>query len=157
MGPLADLVALVHALFSVFVVSGLVLLAAGLVFGWRWTRRPGFRIAYCGAVLFVAARAWLGLPCPLTWLEDHLRANAAGDRSVLVRQAHAAAFRGENPERFRSAVTLWALASVGLALFPIRGSEREMLAGWPAGRSSCFAARFSCLARHFSGRSTLGE
>jgi hypothetical protein len=125
-GPLADLVALVHALFSVFVVSGLVLLAAGLIFGWRWTRRPGFRIAHCGAVLFVAARAWLGLPCPLTWLENHLlRAPAAGDRSVLVRQAHAAAFRGEDPERFRSAVTLWALASVGLALFPLRGGSKE--------------------------------
>jgi hypothetical protein len=121
--PLADLVALVHALFSIFVVGGLVLLAARLVFGWRWPRRPGFRIAHCGAVLFVAARAWLGLPCPLTWFEDHLRANAAGDRSALVRQAHAAAFRGEDPERFRSAVTLWALASVGLALFPTRSTS----------------------------------
>ena len=118
MATLADLVALVHALFSLFVVSGLLLLAAGLVLGWRWTRRPGFRLAHCGAVLFVAARAWLGLPCPLTLLEDHLRANTAGDRYALVRHAHAAAFRGKDPERFRSAVTLWALASVALALFP---------------------------------------
>jgi polyferredoxin len=115
----ATLVALAHALFSVFVVGGLVLLAAGLVFGWRWARHPGFRIAHCGAVLFIAARAWLGLSCPLTQLEDHLRVNAAGERHALVRYAHAAAFRGEDPDRFRSAVTLWALASVGLAVVPL--------------------------------------
>jgi hypothetical protein len=115
---LAGLVALVHALFSLFVVSGLLLLAAGLVLGWRWVRRPGFRAAHCGAVLFVAARAWLGLPCPLTWLEDHLQADAAANRHALIRYAHAAAFRGKDPDGFRSAVTVWALASVGLALFP---------------------------------------
>lgn len=115
---MADLVALLHALFSLFVVSGLLLLAAGLVLGWRWVRRPGFRVAHCGAVLFVAARAWLGAPCPLSWLEDHLRADAAGDRHALIQYAHTAAFRGEDPERFRSAVTVWALASVGLALLP---------------------------------------
>jgi len=100
------------------VVGGLVLLAAGLVLGWRWVRRPGFRLAHCGAVLFVAARAWLGLPCPLSRLEDHLRANSAGDRHALIQYAHTAAFRGEDPERFRFAVTLWALASVSLASIP---------------------------------------
>jgi hypothetical protein len=117
---LADLVALLHGLFSLFAVSGLLLLAAGLVLGWRWVRHPGFRIAHCGAVLFVAARAWLGVPCPLTSLEDHLRAGSAGDRPALIRYAHTAAFRGRDPERFRSAATVWALASVGLALFPAR-------------------------------------
>lgn len=113
----ADLVALVHALFSVFVVVGLVLEGVGLVFGWLWVRRPGFRIAHCSAVLFVAARAWVGLPCPLTSLEDHLRAGASGDRSALVQHAHAAALRGKDPARFRAAATLWALAGVGLALY----------------------------------------
>jgi hypothetical protein len=130
MAALADLVALVHALFAVFVVGGLFALAAGLVFGWRWARHPGFRLAHLAAVLFVAARAWLGLPCPLTWMEDHLREDAGGGRSALVQQAHAAAFRGEDPERFRSAATLWALASGALALFP--GAPRESPPAPPA-------------------------
>ena len=121
MGTLADLVALLHGLFAVFVVGGLFVLAAGLVFRgriWRWARHPGFRLAHLAAVLFVAGRAWLGLPCPLTWMEDHLRTTAGGEPSALVRQAHAAAFRGEDPERFRAAATLWAFASVALALVP---------------------------------------
>ena len=45
----------------------------------------------------VAARAWLGLPCPLTWLEDHLRANSAGDRSVLVRASACRGLPGGGP------------------------------------------------------------
>jgi hypothetical protein len=136
MAALADLVAVVHALFAIFVVGGLFVLAAGLAFSWRWARRPGFRLAHLAAVLFVAARAWLGLPCPLTWMEDYLRANAGGGCSALVRQAHAAAFRGEDPERFRAAVTLWALASGALALFPGRFTASRRAPPAPSRRRS---------------------
>jgi hypothetical protein len=123
---LADFVALLHALFSIFVVGGLILLAAGLVLGWRWVRRPGFRVAHCGAVLFVAVRAWLGLPCPLTWLEDHLRAHESERQSAFIQHAHTAAFREEDPNRFRGAVTVWALASVALTISPLsRGRESD--------------------------------
>jgi len=116
----ADAVALVHALFSLFVMSGPFLLAAGLLLGWRWVRRPGFRAAHLGAVLFVAARAWLGFPCPLTWLEDHLRQDAAEDRPTIVQEAHVLAFRGEDPDRFRRAVTAWAVFSVAFVLVDSR-------------------------------------
>jgi hypothetical protein len=139
MATLADLVAVVHALFSVFVVGGLFVLAAGLVFGgrgWRWARHPAFRVAHLAAVLFVAARAWLGLPCPLTWMEDHLRENAGGERSALVRQAHAAAFRGEDPQRFRAAATLWALASGLLSAVPARPPEKAPRSAASRGRGS---------------------
>lgn len=143
MAALADLVALLHALFAVFVVGGLFVLAAGLVFsgrGWRWARHPGFRLAHLAAVLFVAARAWLGLPCPLTWMEDHLRATTAGgERSALVQKAHAAAFRGDDPERFRSAATLWALASAALSALSalrVRGPEKAPRSAASRGRGS---------------------
>jgi len=151
MAALADLVALIHALFSLFVVGGLVLLAAGLVLGWRRVRHPGFRLAHCGAVLFVAARVWLGLPCPLSRLEDHLRANAAGDPSALVRQAHAAAFRGEDPETFRTAVTLWALASVIVARLSRRADARRS-----GSRDGSWNAGPGCPPRRWSGSTGRG-
>ncbi len=108
----ADLIALIHALFSLFVLAGPILLVAGLLFDWRWTHRSGFRIAHLGAILFVTARAWLGLPCPLTWLENHLRHGLAENHPGVIQGAHALAFRGENPDRFRRAATAWAVLSV---------------------------------------------
>lgn len=50
----------------------------------------------------------------------------AGDRHAMIQYAHTAAFRRADPERFRSAVAVWALASVGLALFPSRELDRRL-------------------------------
>jgi hypothetical protein len=126
---LADLVALAHALFAVFVVGGLLLLASGLILGWRWVRHPAFRAVHLGAVLFVATRAWLGLPCPLTRLEDHLRQGTAEARPALIRQAHRLAFRGEAPDRFRRGVTAAALVSIALSAPQLGGRSGRPLPG----------------------------
>ena len=46
---LADLLMLAHACFSVFLVLGLILILAGMILGWRWTRNPWFRSVHLGA------------------------------------------------------------------------------------------------------------
>lgn len=69
----ADAVLLVHALFVVFVVLGLVCILIGGVRGWRWVRRPLFRWCHLGAIGIVVLQAWLGVLCPLTMLEMALR------------------------------------------------------------------------------------
>ena len=72
----ADAVLLVHALFVLFVVGGLVLIYAGRAFGWSWVHGRGWRLAHLAAIGVVVVQSWLGALCPLTSLEMALRARA---------------------------------------------------------------------------------
>lgn len=73
MTRLADLVLVLHGLFVLFVVAGLLAIWIGAWVGWRWVRQRAFRVAHLGAIGFVAVTSVLGLACPLTVLEDWLR------------------------------------------------------------------------------------
>lgn len=75
---LADLVLVLHAVFIVFVVGGQILILAGWMRGWSWPRHRWFRLLHLLAIGVVMLQAWIGLTCPLTTLEDFLRAPAAG-------------------------------------------------------------------------------
>jgi hypothetical protein len=72
----ADGVLALHFAVAVFVVGGLVLIIAGNVRGWQWVNAPWFRVAHLGSIGAVVAEAWLGVTCPLTTLENWLRAKA---------------------------------------------------------------------------------
>ncbi len=74
----ADTVLVLHALFVVFVVLGLVLILCGAALGWLWIRNPWFRLAHLLAIAVVVLQSWLDVLCPLTTLEIALR-NRAGD------------------------------------------------------------------------------
>lgn len=75
---LADLILLLHFLFVVFVIVGLVFVLMGGVRGWHWVRNPWFRWSHLLAIGIVVAQAWFGVLCPLTTLEMVLR-ERAGD------------------------------------------------------------------------------
>lgn len=72
----ADIVLSTHVAFVAFVIGGFVFTVVGAVFGWSSVRNPRFRWAHLIAILVVAVQAWLGVICPLTTLEMHLRARA---------------------------------------------------------------------------------
>ena len=74
----ADGVLLVHVLFVLFVLAGLVLIVVGYFCGWSWVRNPRFRLAHLVAIGVVVLQAWLGRICPLTIWEMALR-ERAGD------------------------------------------------------------------------------
>ena len=74
----ADAVLLLHVLFVVFVIAGLLLILAGGLLSWRWVRNWWFRVIHLGAIGVVVLQAWLGVICPLTTLEMYLR-DRAGD------------------------------------------------------------------------------
>lgn len=73
---LANAVLLLHVAVVLFVVFGLVLIVAGNLRRWQWVNTLAFRVVHLGAILVVAAEAWLGVDCPLTTLEMSLRAKA---------------------------------------------------------------------------------
>lgn len=73
---LADVVLVLHLGVVLFVVGGLVAIVVGNVLGWHWVNARGLRIAHLVAIAIVVAEAWAGLVCPLTALEQNLRARA---------------------------------------------------------------------------------
>ncbi|MGO9058341.1 MAG: DUF2784 domain-containing protein [Candidatus Binataceae bacterium] len=70
---LADLVAIVHAAYVLFVLIGLVLIVAGIAKGWQWVRGFWFRVAHLLAIAIVCAQWLARVACPLTILENRLR------------------------------------------------------------------------------------
>jgi hypothetical protein len=83
LGFWADVTASVHALFVTFVVWSELLILAGGLFDWAWTRDFTFRIAHLGLVLVVGGQDLLGVICPLTTWERRLRALAGQDVSSV--------------------------------------------------------------------------
>jgi hypothetical protein len=70
---LADIVAIIHLGYVVFVILGFILIVVGIIFRWRWIRNPWFRILHLAAIIAVAMEAIVGVYCPLTMLEFRLR------------------------------------------------------------------------------------
>ena len=76
---LADALLVMHVLFVLFVVLGLLAIYVGYFLRWAWVRNKIFRIVHLGAIGIVVAQSWLGLICPLTIWEMALREKAGGD------------------------------------------------------------------------------
>ena len=73
----ADAVLVVHAAFVGFVVFGQLYVMLGWALRWPSARNPLFRFLHLAAIGVVVIQAWLGLVCPLTLLELHLRGGEA--------------------------------------------------------------------------------
>jgi Protein of Unknown function (DUF2784) len=75
---IADLVVTIHAAYVGFVVLGFTAIVLGSAMGWRWVRNLYFRVAHLAAILLVCLEALIGVPCPLTTLENRLRVLSRG-------------------------------------------------------------------------------
>src|SRR5713101_7794226 len=76
---LADAVVIIHAAYVAFVIGGLAAILIGAAMRWRWTRSLAFRVTHLAAIALVCLESIVGAMCPLTSLEDWMRArgNAA--------------------------------------------------------------------------------
>lgn len=72
----ADAILLLHVIFVLFVITGLLLIFVGKFRCWRWVRNPWFRVMHLAAITIVVLQSWLGILCPLTTLEMALRERA---------------------------------------------------------------------------------
>jgi len=70
---LADMVAVLHLSFVLFVVVGQILILAGWRLCWDWTQNLTFRIVHLVCIAIVVLQGWFGMICPLTTLEYRLR------------------------------------------------------------------------------------
>ncbi len=70
----ADVILVIHLFYVLFVVGGLPLIWIGALLKWPLVSNPWFRYLHLGAILFVVAESLLGIACPLTLLENNLRA-----------------------------------------------------------------------------------
>jgi polyferredoxin len=127
----ADLLMLAHAGLSLFLIVGLVLIITGMIFGWRWIRDARFRGVHLAAALFVATRAWMGIPCPFSVAEDALRLHVAGDCFLgggFHLSLHELAFRENDPAQFRNSATglpSWRQRLCSNSLFRLGGTGQR--------------------------------
>jgi len=75
---LADTVAIIHAVYVLFVVGGLGVILTGIARRWEWVRNFWFRVAHLGAIGLVCVQWFVGVACPLTTLENRLREMGGG-------------------------------------------------------------------------------
>lgn len=111
---LADVVLIIHAGVIAFVIGGLILTLIGAAAGWKWVRNRWFRLAHLGAIGYVVIQAWVGLTCPLTDLENHLRRQAGqagyGEQGFIAHWLHQLIFFNADPWVFTLAYTLFGAA-----------------------------------------------
>ncbi len=70
---LADIIAVIHFGYVIFVILGFTLIVVGIILKWKWIRNFWFRIIHLAAIAGVALEALMGINCPLTVLEFKLR------------------------------------------------------------------------------------
>lgn len=112
----ADLVLITHVTFVAFVVFGLFLIFLGRFCGWSWIRNPWFRILHMAGIGLVVVQTWLGVLCPLTALEMHLREKAgeatyAGD--FIAHWFQKLLYYDAPPWVFNASYTVFGLAVIG--------------------------------------------
>ena len=112
----ADGLLVVHALFILFVVGGLVAILLGLKLRRSWARNFWFRVLHLGAIGLVVMQAWLGWLCPLTVWENTLRRRAGQlsyEGSFVEFWLHRIIFYEAEPWVFTTAYSVFGL---GVAL-----------------------------------------
>ena len=67
-----DIVVFFHLAYASFVLVGFILILAGALIRWRWTKNRVFRWVHLGCIALVAVEAVVGQICPLTLLENWL-------------------------------------------------------------------------------------
>ncbi len=69
---LSDVVVVIHFLYALTIIVGLVLIYAGKFLKWRFVRNPVFRLIHITMIMIVAFESIFHIECPLTYIEYKL-------------------------------------------------------------------------------------
>lgn len=117
---LANVILFLHVSYVGFVVLGLLLIWAGIVWRWKWVRNRWFRGIHLAMILIVVVEAWIGITCPLTTLENWFRKQSGQqlyDGDFIAIWLHDLIFLELPPWVFTCAYSLFGLAVVGTLWF----------------------------------------
>lgn len=78
MHALANLLAVVHIAYFLFVVLGTLAILIGPRLGWTWIRNLPFRLLHLAAVGVVLVEELFGIDCPLSIMQWDLRSASGG-------------------------------------------------------------------------------
>ena len=109
----ADLIAVFHFGYVVFVILGLFVILLGGLLRWHFIRNFWFRVTHLAMILIVVFEALLGITCPLTEWENDFRVAAGqqvSDLSFVARLIHYVIFLDFPPIVFTVAHCLFGLA-----------------------------------------------
>ena len=125
---LADAVVIIHAAYVAFVVFGLAAILIGAAMRWRWTRSLAFRITHLAAIALVCLESIVGVMCPLTSLEDLIRARSGAAQyqgDFVAYWAHRMIFYNFSPWIFTTAYISFAiLVAITFIAIPPRRPSR---------------------------------
>jgi hypothetical protein len=125
----ADLIAVAHLAYFLFVVLGQVVILAGIIFRWGWVRNFWFRGLHLVAMLIVGVEAVFNVQCPLTVWERQLRRDAGqtiSEASFMARLANEVMFHNFPEWVFTAAHIAFAgLVVLTFVLAPPRWPKRS--------------------------------
>lgn len=131
----ADVTVCFHMAYVLFVVLGQATVMLGAIFGWEWIRNTTFRLLHLLAISIVVVESWLGITCPLTTLEQSLRAKSGAtsyDGDFIANAVHDALFIECEPWVFTTMYSIFGLAVLATLLAcPPRAFIRSKLAAHP--------------------------
>jgi hypothetical protein len=78
MHALANLIAVVHIAYFLFIVLGTLAILVGPRLGWTWVRSLPFRLLHLAAVYVVLVEEVFGIACPLSVMQWDLRSATGG-------------------------------------------------------------------------------
>jgi|SRR3954471_12626137 hypothetical protein len=111
----ADAIAVIHAIFSLFVLIGLAWLLAGVLSKGRYSPGKIFRTLHLVATVALLVRLAFGLPCPFSVLENGFRGDfPSGGRTTIL--LHRLAFRNANPKNFQGSTIVVSLLTLSCNL-----------------------------------------
>lgn len=74
----ANLVAVIHVGYFLFVLGGTIVIIAGARCGWGWVRNAWFRVGHAAAVFIVLFEEVTGISCVLNLIQAWLRTESIG-------------------------------------------------------------------------------